>query len=423
VSKRVVFILILLTVLLYAWPLWQWLQQEKIERDIGGSSFYMVSSSPGRENQTPFIAEEFISPLEDIQVHVASMAELSDGTLAVVWYGGEYEGSTDTLIYFTTCKPGENRQWTQPREIVSRDTVSLELNRYIKKVGNPVIFTDSRNRLWLLYVTVSLGGWSGSSLNAMISNDNGKTWSLSQRLTLSPFFNVSELVRNNPLRLTKGGFIVPIYHEFIGTFSELLWLSSEADGKTFRYYKTRLTCGKRFIQPSMVALAPYAAAVFFRSHRSNSNIAWSLSDDTGRTWTAPQYIDLPNPGAGINALLLSGKRILLAYNDSKYSRERLALAISSVEEPTSSEHTECYSAEWLRYEAERHRKKTKTKKNQTWRRVAVLEDTPGEEFSYPYMVRTHNGKIHLVYTWRRKRIKHLVFNEAWINRRLMMNDE
>ncbi len=366
------------------------------------------------------MTEEFISPLGDVQVHVASIAELRDGTLAVVWYGGEYEGSKDTLIYFTTCKPGENREWTQPRSIVSQDTATLELNRYIKKVGNPVVFTDFEDRLWLLYVTVSMGGWSGSSLNAKISNDGGKTWSRSQRLTLSPFFNVSELVRNNPLRLTNGGFVVPLYHEFIGTFSELLWLWSGTDGKTFRYYKTRLTWGKRFIQPSMVAMAPYFGVAFFRSHRSNSSIARSLSDDTAKTWTNPQYIDLPNPGSGINALLLPGNRILVAYNHHKQTRENLSLAVSK-REPTSSEYTECYSAEWLRYEARETQKKTK--KNKKWQRVVILEDTPGEEFSYPYMIPTRDGKIHLVYTWRRKRIKHVVFNEAWINRGLTINDE
>ena len=410
--KRVGFILILLTVLLYVRPLWQWMQQEKIEKYIGDPSFYMVSSSPGRENEKPFMMEEFINPLGDIQVHVASIAELRDGTLAAVWYGGKYEGSKDTLICFTTCAPGENRKWTQPRNIVNRDTATLELSRYIKKVGNPVIFTDSKNRLWLLYVTVPMGGWSGSSLNAKISNDVGKTWSRSQRLTLSPFFNVSELVRNNPLRLTNSGFVVPIYHEFIGTFSELLWLWSGTDGKTFRYYKTRLTWGKRFIQPSIIALAPYFGVAFFRSHRSISSIAWSLSDDTAKTWTNPQYIGLPNPGAGINALLLPGNRILMAYNHHKQTRENLSLAVW--DEKSKGGPTE---------NTERLRKKTTIKKNQTWGRVVILEDTPGEEFSYPYMLRTRDGKIHLVYTWRRKRIKHVVFNEAWINKQLGLNDE
>jgi hypothetical protein len=86
----------------------------------------------------------------------------------------------------------------------------------------------------------------------------------------------------------------------------------------------------------------------------------------------------------VNALLLSEGRILLAFNDSKQARANLRLAIS--------------------YDS-----------GANWRRIAEIENTPGQEFSYPYMIRSLDGRIHLVYTWRRKRIKHVVFNENWIN--------
>jgi len=324
-----------------------------------------------------------------MQVHAASIAELKDNTLAAVWYGGQYEGSPDTQVYFTTRAMGKN--WTPPAGIVNRASASKELNRYIKKIGNPLVFTDRDDRLVLLFVTVSFGGWSGSSLNLKVSSDRGKTWSRSQRLTLSPFFNVSQLVRNNPLRLTDGGFVVPIYNEFIGIFSELLWLRPGGGEHAPVYFKTRLTWGTQYLQPAIVGLAPGSAVVFLRSRRANSRIAVSFSDDTGGTWTAPRYIDLPNPGSGLNGLPLSGGRILLAFNDSSIHRDNLSLAVLK-EYPT--EHTE---------------------------RAAILENTPGEEFSYPYMIRSSDGKIHLVYTWQRKRIKHVVFNEEWIEKNL--NDE
>jgi len=74
----------------------------------------------------------------------------------------------------------------------------------------------------------------------------------------------------------------------------------------------------------------------------------------------------------------------LAFNDSKQTRENLRLAIS--------------------YDG-----------GANWMRVAEIENNPGDEFSYPYMIRSLDGRIHLVYTWRRKRIKYVVFNENWIN--------
>jgi predicted neuraminidase len=54
----------------------------------------------------------------------------------------------------------------------------------------------------------------------------------------------------------------------------------------------------------------------------------------------------------------------------------------------------------------------------SWQRVARVEEDKGAEFSYPYMMRDNHGRIHLVYTWHRRRIKHVVFNEGWINLKL-----
>jgi len=36
------------------------------------------------------------------------------------------------------------------------------------------------------------------------------------------------------------------------------------------------------------------------------------------------------------------------------------------------------------------------------------------EYSYPFLYRSRDGRIHLLYTWQRTRIRHLVFNDAWV---------
>ena len=35
------------------------------------------------------------------------------------------------------------------------------------------------------------------------------------------------------------------------------------------------------------------------------------------------------------------------------------------------------------------------------------------EYSYPYFYRSRDGRIHLLYSWRRTLIRHLTFNDAW----------
>jgi predicted neuraminidase len=332
------------------------------------------------------MTQEFISgDPGDGMLHVASICEMADGRLAACWYGGTREGARDTAIYLAVRDPGRLSSWSAPRVVVDRGSASRELRRYVKKLGNPMIYADSRSRLWLIYVTIAVGGWSGSSLNVKVSDDGGDHWTPSSRLTLSPLLNVSELVRNNPLQMSNGSLAVPIYHEFLGKFPEILWIKAEAGG--FSHRKTRIAGGRSFIQPSIIARAPRRAAAFFRSCSEEKAVGMATTRDAGTTWSEPRRLGLPNPDAAVNALPLSGGRILLAFNESTRGRWNMQLALSS-------------------------------DGGATWQRVARIEEDKGAEFSYPYMIRDSHGHIHLTYTWHRKRIRHVVFNEAWINSKL-----
>jgi predicted neuraminidase len=45
---------------------------------------------------------------------------------------------------------------------------------------------------------------------------------------------------------------------------------------------------------------------------------------------------------------------------------------------------------------------------QTWKEIAVLENEPNGEFSYPAVIQASDGKVHITYTWKRKKIKHVI---------------
>ena len=381
-SKRAVLIAICVTLLLHAVPWWRWYSCGDREPTM----FVLRQLHYPSDRGLPQMTEEFITRDPGPRmVHVGSICEMTDSRLVACWYGGTREGAKDTAIYLALRNPGTLSSWSEPRVVVDRDSAAKELRRYVKKVGNPLMFVDTRNRLWLVYVSIAVGGWSGSSLNVKVSDDGGRTWTPSTRLTLSPLFNVSELVRNNPVQMSDGSLAVPMYHEFLGKFPEILWI--KADGEDFRFRKTRMVGGRSLIQPSVVVHGPCDAAAFFRSCSPERAVGRATTADAGTTWSDPQHLDLPNPDAAVNALLLSGGKILLAFNDSSRGRENLKLALSS-------------------------------DGGITWQDVARIEEGKGGEFSYPYMIRGSDRRIHLVYTWHRTRIKHVVFNEAWIKAKI-----
>jgi predicted neuraminidase len=364
---------ILLAVALNVWP---WLTPS------GPSPSFLTPPQVDSTDAGAFFREELIDPdSPHPMAHVASIAELPNGRLAAAWYAGSREGAGDVAIFFSTRSPADSR-WSPPRAIVTRESAARDLNRYIKKVGNSVVFADSAGKLWLIFVTVSIGGWSGSSLNLTTSADDGVTWTPSQRLTLGPFFNLSELVKNAPVALAGGGWAVPIYHELAGTFPEVLWLRETAG--EVQATKSRMSAGWYGYQPALEPLDARRALAVLRDDGAAKTMSVTWTDDAGLTWSRPQPVDLPNPDAGLDALRLRDGRLLVAFNDSVSGRENLRLALSADD-------------------------------GRTWRRVATLADTAGADFSYPFLMQSRNGDVHLVYTWRRTSVKHAVFNTSWLD--------
>ena len=318
-------------------------------------------------------------------VHVASLASMAGGIEAAVWYGGSAECAPDVKIYFSQSENGAG--WSVPRVIMDRQKAERDLGRPMQSVGNAILLSEPDGRLRLLFVTIAMGRWSGSQLNTSFSTDGGITWSRAARLTLSPFLNFSELVRNRSVPLVHGGWCVPIYQEFLGKFPELLWIQEQQGEEGRRgqllYRKSRIAGGCSTFQPSLIPLNASRALVFLRDYTDKRKIFFSRSDDEGKVWSKPVPTLLPNPDSGISGLKLSDGRLLLAYNDSPVGRDNLALAVSDDQ-------------------------------GATWRKLVTLEKEAGRTFSYPFLSRSPDGLIDLAYTRKRKEIALISFNEVWI---------
>jgi predicted neuraminidase len=131
------------------------------------------------------------------------------------------------------------------------------------------------------------------------------------------------------------------------------------------------------IQPAILDHGGGKVQVLCRSRQGNVAEAWS--EDNGRTWGEPKPTDLPNPNAGFDAVKLKDGRALLVYNHTPRGRTPLNVAVSG--------------------------------DGKGWKPAIVLEGQKGE-YSYPAVIQAADGLVHVTYTWKRERVRHVVIDPA-----------
>jgi len=321
-------------------------------------------------------------------VHAASLIALKDGAIRAFWFAGSREGAPDVVINTAVFDPKTNA-WAAPTVVIDRVGAEKGLSRYIAKLGNPVPARLPDGRLQLFFVTVSIGGWAGSSISTMLSDDDGLTWGRPQRLITSPFINLSTLVKSPAVQMTDGRLGLPAYHEWIGRFGEFLRLDI-----TQVIDKRRMSSGRSAIQPAVFVNEAQDATAYFRQTRSAGQakrIPVSLTRNAGQSWQSVADLEIENPNSAVAGLTLKSSAHLLVLNNIEAGRYRLVFMMSNP-------------------------------KLGQWQVVEVLEndealpDQERKEFSYPYLISVSGNDAHLVYTWDRKKIRHLYFSSAWLER-------
>jgi len=328
---------------------------------------------------------QFIPETAAPSVHAGSAILLNDGNLRAFWFAGSREGASDVVIQSAVLDT-KTGSWGNPEVVIDRVAAEKGLSRYIKKLGNPLPIRSSQGKLQLYFVTVSVGGWAGSSISWMESSDEGMSWSRPQRLITSPALNLSTLIKAPGFDFTDGTMGLPVYHEWMGKFGELIRIDG---GRVID--KRRMSSGRALLQPIVFIDAPEKAVTYFRQARSAGppRIASALTENAGQSWFSGADLDLANPNAAIAGVQLANGDRLIALNDLESARHRLVLAMA----PAGSSN---------------------------WNVIAELESDQTlinglyREFSYPSLLLGANGEVHLIYTYDRKKMKHLQFDRRWI---------
>lgn len=298
--------------------------------------------------------------------HASTIVETSKGELMTAFFAGSQEGAPDVGIYLTTKKKDH---WEKP--ILVADGVINDSLRY--PCWNPVLFQPRDSILYLFYkVGPNPREWWGM---VRTSSDNGRSWSKPERLAegiLGP-------IKNKPIQLASGTILSPSSVETETHWSVHIEKSIDT-GRTWRQIAVDSSSSFRVIQPTILQYKGKRLQLLCRSDQDHIVSSWSM--DYGNTWSAFQKLGLSNPNSGIDAVTLKNGWQLLVYN------------------------TTTKGAEW--FNGRGKVSVALSKDGIHWKNVAVLENKDSAEFSYPAVIQTRDGKVHITYTYNRENIKHVV---------------
>lgn len=321
------------------------------------------------------------------ECHASTIEETPSG-LVVAWFGGTEESHADVGIWVSRQSAG---QWTEPVEVANGIQYSrLDGSLHRHPTWNPVLFQFPDGPLLLFWKCgPSPSTWWGMMAR---SDDHGKTWTDHRRLPE----HIDGPVRNKPILMTGGILLCGSSTESAGwrvhfettTDYGRTWQRTPAihDGKTVGA-----------IQPTLLRHKDSSIQALCRNQNGEGKILSTTSGDGGLTWSELLTTDLPNPNSGIDGVTLADGRQLLVYNHtnrrtgSPQAREMMNVAVSD-----DGLH---------------------------WRPALTLDNEEKAEFSYPAVIQSKDGLVHVTYTWKRRKVTHLVLQPSELVLREFENGE
>lgn len=359
---------------------------------------------------------ELIFPLQDKHVHGSSIVGLPNGDMLAAWFFGSGERKEDDVkIMGARLKKGE-KKWSPP--FLMADTYGIP-------DCNPVLFMNSKQKLFLAWIAVQSNLWEQSVLRFRTaenySGNGAPVWTWQDDILLKPGDGFSKevekkfrdlpsskdgwagyapryddmiisasrdvtkrsfgwMTRIQPVILKTGRILLPLYSD--GLNMSMMAISDD-DGQTWR--PSLPLVGRGPIQPALAIKKNGEIVAMMRDSGSEpTRVQQSVSTDDGESWSAAQKTDIPNT-ASVELYKLKDGRWAFVGNDIDDGRYRLSLFISDDE-------------------------------GKSWKWKSSLEEKQkdGGSFSYPGMVQTSDGMLHITYSFHetssRKSIKYVTID-------------
>ncbi|WP_343690155.1 family 78 glycoside hydrolase catalytic domain [Chitinophaga sp.] len=352
----------------------------RLAYEIGSGDYNIHITQPDRWKKGIVADEDIFTTAPFAECHAATLAETSHGVVAA-WFGGTKERNPDVGIWISRQVGGK---WTTPAEVAN----GIQNDTLRHACWNPVLFQVPGGDLLLFYkVGPNVGSWKGY---LKTSADGGVSWSSARQLPagfLGP-------VKNKPILLPGGKLLCPSSTEGHGwnIHFEITTDTGKTWTKTGPLQKDSTI---NAIQPGILQYGNGKMQILCRNKAGNLVESWS--QDSGKTWSPLALNTLPNNNSGTDAVTLKDGRQLIVYNHvstpkgaSKGKRTPLNVSLSE-----DGIH---------------------------WSAALVLEDSPVSQYSYPSVIQSSDGYIHIVYTWRRQRIRYVKIDPRQLELTPLTND-
>ncbi|GHH10016.1 sialidase family protein [Streptomyces lanatus] len=363
-------------------------------------------------------------PAPTVQSHAANLTVLPGGDVGCVWFGGTQEGMADISVWFSRLAPG-GMVWTDPVRLSEDPTRSEQ---------NPLLFPTPSGALWLLHTAQRGGDQDTAEVRLRVSHDGAGSWDATRTLFPATPGDGGVFVRQPPVVLPTGRLLLPVFRcvvtpgvKWSGDLDTSAVMISDDEGGTWREEPVPGSTG--LVHMNVHRLPDGSLVALFRSRRAD-HVHRSVSLDDGDTWSDPEPLALPNNNSSIQYVPLADGRLALVYNHSSAAdatARRVSLydeiddsgALATGEEAGATAVKQAPSAAFWGAPRAPLSLALSSDAGRTWPLRADLvtgdghcltnnsRDGVNRELSYPSIVQSPDGALHIAYTHHRKVIRHI----------------
>ncbi len=329
---------------------------------------------------------------ESHHTHASTITEAADGTLIAAWFGGTRENHQDVKIW--SSRKQNSRAWSEPIIVDTGNRVVDGVQREFA-CWNPVLITHPAGTIYLYYKITGAGSqagprnWWGA---VRTSFDHGQTWSDriwlptistegNKKVFLPYKGHLCGPVKNRPLILPDGrllcGSSTETQHGWRVHFE--LYPANDWTGQRHEpEVVPPLLAGKEGIQPSFLVLSSDYQRLQVLTRENGT----TRSEDGGRTWSQVETSPIVT-SRGLHVVTTKRRWHFLAFN-SNDRRTPLSLA--------------------------------RSRDGKKWETVLPeLRKDGNKTMDYPTIMQSADGKLHIVHTYGRHFINHLVLDTDYVS--------